>query len=257
MNHKDPHIDQLYQKGDKTQPPKAIDDAILAHAEQAHQSTRLGRLRPWLAAASVLFALPILWLMLEQPELQQVRQESLQPEPIPSAPVSNHSSKPDIKAKPAPSAEDRNAQDKLTEQGKITVTGSRIKRQDPELDMAGLEAPVTAEKKRAATKEANQEFSELKAEQEPLAEDSLQSAPAILPVNNPMQQIPKSISDLIERLKPEKLTETEQSLWQNLQQQIAHQQWQQSQKTLQQLKETHPEINFDPLQLKLKQLSSD
>lgn len=251
MNHKDPHIDQLYQKGDKTQPPKSIDDAILAHAEQAHQSTRLGRLRPWLAAASVLFALPILWLMLEQPELQQVRQESLQPEPIPSAPVSNHSPKPDIKAKPAPSAEDRNAQDK------ITVTGSRIKRHDPESDMAGLEAPVTAAKSRTATKDAQQEFSELTAEQEPLAEDSLQSAPAILPVNNQMQQIPKSISDLIGRIKPEKLTETEQSLWQNLQQQIAHQQWQQSQKTLQQLKETHPEINFDPLQLKLKQLSSD
>lgn len=251
MNHKDPHIDQLYQKGDKTQPPKSIDDAILAHAEQAHQSTRLGRLRPWLAVASVLFALPILWLMLEQPELQQARQESLQPEPIPSAPVSNQSPKPDVKSKPATSAEDRNAQDK------ITVTGSRIKRQESESDMAGLEAPITAAKSRAATKEAHQEFSELKAEQEPLAEDSLQSAPAILPVNNQLQQIPKSISDLIERIKPEKLTETEQTLWQDLEQQIAHQQWQKSQKTMQQLKETHPEINFDPLQLKLKRLSSD
>jgi|GEM_PF-2128458 len=259
MINKDPNIDKLYQDTDKAQPPKAIDDAIMARAQQAHQPTRLGRLRPWLAAASVLLAVPILWLMLEQPELQQARQESLQPEPVPSVPMSTDSAKPNAKAKT--SADTIDLQDSETDQDTITVTGSRLRHQEPESDAAGLEAPAPAEKKRATAKEVqqdNQAFSELKTEQEAMAEDNMASAPAsYVPLNTQMQQTAEAMTDLIARLKPEVLAETEQAMWQGLQQQINQQQWQQSLKTLQQLKQSHPDINFEPLNALLKNISTD
>lgn len=259
MNNKDNNLHQLYQSGDQAQPPKALDDAILARAEQAHQPTRLGRLRPWLAAASILFAIPILWLMLEQPELQQARQESLQPEPVPSAPMSVDSPKPDTK--PSPSADDLYSQDQLTEQGKITVTGSRIKRQDPESDTAGLAAPATAEKKRAATqnlKKETRELSDLTAEHEPSAEENMRSSPVTYaPLHTAKQNTSESIINLISQLKPTELTVREQVLWQNLQQQINHQQWQHSLKTLKQLKKSHPDINFEPLNALLNNVPTD
>jgi hypothetical protein len=261
MNHKDPNLHQLYQSGDQAQPPKSIDDAILARAEQAHQTTRLGRLRPWLAAASILFAVPILWLMLEQPELQQAREESLKPEPVPSAPMSVDRPKTDANAKSGPATDDIYSQDQLTEQGKITVTGSRIKRQDPESDATGLEAPSVAEKKPATSQQAKQEtqeLTELKAERDPSAEDNMHSSPAsYAPTSAEMQQSSESIVDLIEQLKPQEMSETEQALWQDLQRQIDLQQWQQSEQSLKHLTKHHPDIDFNDLKERIKQISKE
>ena len=106
MTHKDSNIDQLYQEGKKAHPPKSLDEVILAQAEQSNQPTRQGRQRPWLAAASVLFTVPFLWLILQQPEIQQARQESLQPKPAPSMPVTEDSVQPDVQARSDQSAED-------------------------------------------------------------------------------------------------------------------------------------------------------
>lgn len=260
MTHKDSNIDQLYQYGKKAQPPKDIDDAIMARAQQAHQPTRLGRLRPWLAAASILFAVPILWLMLGQPELQQARQESLQPVPVPSVPLSMDSAKPDTEAKPTPSAETDDPQDSEADQSKITASGARIRYQDPESETADLNAPAPAEKRNATAKQAqdNQVFSELKAEQEAVEDNLMDSTPAsYLSLNSEKQKTSESMEDLIEQLKPDKLTETELALWQSLEQQVKNQQWSEARQTLKQLKQQHPSLDISRLEDRLEYLLSE
>ncbi|GAA4810086.1 hypothetical protein GCM10011365_14990 [Marinicella pacifica] len=246
MTHKDSNIDQLYQEGNKAQPPKDIDDAIMARAQQANQPTRLGPLRPWLAAASILFAVPILWLMLGQPELQQARQESLQPVPVPSVPLSMDSAKPDTEAKPTPSAETDDPQDSEADQSKITASGARIRYQDPESETAGLNAPAPAEKRNAT------------AEQEAVEDNLMDSTPAsYLSLNSEKQKTSESMEDLIEQLKPDKLTETELALWQSLEQQVKNQQWSEARQTLKQLKQQHPSLDISRLEDRLEYLLSE
>lgn len=254
MTRKDPNIDQLYQEGNKAQPPKALDDAIRARAEQAHQPSRLARLRPWLAAASVLFAVPFLWLMLEQPELQQARQESLQPEPAPSVSVSADRAKPSTQAKTSPSADTIDPQDKVTDHGTITVTGSRIRRQDPESDTTGENTPAPAEKKRTDARE-EQVMTEFKAEHEADEDDLFGSTAASYATDNlQIKDTSASLADLIAQLKPDKLTKTEQAVWQDFQQHIKQQQWSESMKTLKQLKRNHSTVNWTVLEERIKQL---
>lgn len=263
MNHKDPNIDQLYQKGGKTQPPKSIDDAILAHAEQAHQSTRLGRLRPWLAVASVLFALPILWLMLEQPELQQSMQESLHPEPVPSISMS------DEKPQPQAAAPAADPQDQEPTQGAITVTGSRVRAQKQDSSTAALEAPVFMNEVAAPATSANEQKSaaedhklesikSVEAEADSNTEAVVMTAPtepaAIRKV--PFEAVPTVVTmvDLIKQIKPANLTEKKHRLWHELQQQLDKQQWQQAQQALEQLETAHPDIDFSDLSKHLEKL---
>lgn len=256
MTHKDSNIDQLYQEGNKAQPPKALDESILTQAEQSNQPTRQSRLRPWLAAASVLFTVPFLWLILQQPEIQQARQESLQPMPAPTIPVTEDSVQPDVQARSDQSAEDTEPQDTLTEHGKLTVTGSRIKRRDAESDTAGLQAPDTAEKRQAATKQS-QDFQKLKAEQEASAEDNMQSLPASYSSTETQSQEKAVLTELIKQLKPMNLSDSEQVLWQDFQRHIDKQQYAASLKSLQKLKKTHSAPDFTALEKQLKQLSKD
>ncbi|KAA3651969.1 MAG: hypothetical protein DWP95_00295 [Proteobacteria bacterium] len=262
MKNKDPNLHQLYQSGNKAQPPKNLDAAILAHAEQAFKPTRLGRMRPWLAAASVLLTVPILWLMLQQPELQLSRQESLPLDAMPSPAPATDNPKAMDEAQATESAELSDyldPQDLESEQGPITVTGSRIKHQNSKPDEVGIATSSAAEKKQSLPREAKRETSKpiaLKAEPEIFAEDSMSStAASYAPDNTQIQQTSATIAELIKHLKPKQLSETEQALWQDLQQQIENQQWHQCHETLKQLKQNHPALDFTGIDKRIEQLS--
>ncbi len=78
MNHADEDkiLNDLYQQANQEQPPKALDDVILQHAEQSlsnegrQVSTPITKnWQPWLAAASVVLVIPMIWLLTQNQEL--------------------------------------------------------------------------------------------------------------------------------------------------------------------------------------------
>ncbi len=267
MKNQDQQLNQLYQDEKKAQPPKSIDEAILARAEDANQKFQYRRLRPWLAAASILFAVPILWLMVQQPEMQQSINESLQPEPIPNSIQSSDSNNPSAAAQSyhevseSPTAMD--TQDRAIDFGKIAVTGSRVKRQDTESDNAGLTVP--SENKQTRSTPATEAKKQAPEPQIPepmpeFEEEIMNSLPVpYSPLSTQTQKISATISipDLIKHLKPRNLTATQQELWRKLQQQLDKQQWQQSLKTLDKLEINHPDIDFSILSEYLERLTTD
>ncbi len=80
MNQQDQHklLNNLYQKGNQEQPPAALDELILKQAQQSNQMENTSRelnkknnWQPWLAAASVVLAIPMIWLLTQNQELSQ------------------------------------------------------------------------------------------------------------------------------------------------------------------------------------------
>lgn len=152
------------------QPPKALDDIILNHAKASHSQnepvTKKRDWKPWLAAASVVLALPLLWILTQNQELTKV------PEPFPAPQVEQ---KPSVEIQGVIAESEAvmsdtdyhgDEQDQLEEQGKITVTGSRIMRapepdaaqEEPAAYLDVFEESVEAESKRSITgKEINYE----------------------------------------------------------------------------------------------------
>jgi len=93
-NHKEDKIwRKLYQQSKNEQPPKAIDDLILQHAKAEitkNKSFSRNKWRPWLAAASVVLVLPLIWLLTQNNELidtEALDTPMLAPKPIQAAPV--------------------------------------------------------------------------------------------------------------------------------------------------------------------------
>ncbi len=95
MNHTDEDkiLNDLYQQANQEQPPKALDDVILQHAEQSlsnegqQVSTHTAKnWRPWLAAASVVMVLPLIWLLTQNQELTSDlgQIQTIEPKPRPS-----------------------------------------------------------------------------------------------------------------------------------------------------------------------------
>ena len=79
MNNQDEDkiLNDLYQQANQELPPAALDDLILKQAQQAKQidskasSTIKTHWRPWLAAASVVLVIPMIWLLTQNPQLSQ------------------------------------------------------------------------------------------------------------------------------------------------------------------------------------------
>lgn len=125
MNDQD--LNDIYKNQTGEEPPKALDDAIL-NAAKASLPQKSNNRSMWMAAASVALVVPLLlWLTLNVEPTSIQKAEDYFPQ---------ESSQPKKEAAPKPQAapllektqdEWADPQD-LEEQGKITVTGSRIKR---------------------------------------------------------------------------------------------------------------------------------
>jgi hypothetical protein len=150
MNNQDEDkiINDLYQQGNQEQPPKALDDLILKHAEHStHQSQQPAAVksknnwRPWLAAASVVLVMPLIWLLTQNQELSQdfgqtQSLESKSKEQLETAPsIDNAFADDDIEAY------ETDDQD-FEEQGKITVTGARMRQEPAAAPMPALEEVI-------------------------------------------------------------------------------------------------------------------
>lgn len=148
-------LNDLYHQGHDEEPPKAIDALILQQAKQSNQpSHKHNNWRPWLAAASVVLVMPIIWLLVQNEQLMEQATtvptiESNEPKP---AKVARKEAKPQVAEEymMAPAESERPANEPAApavdmgadtidlqdteDQGKITVTGSRIKREDLETE---------------------------------------------------------------------------------------------------------------------------
>jgi hypothetical protein len=130
MNNKDEDqiLSDLYQQGNQEQPPKALDDLILKQAQQSQLATSKSKhsWRPWLAAASVVLVLPMIWLLTQQQQLSS-ELKPIQPPTSQAAETLNAAPKAE-EAFAADADMEAEAMDHdQAEYGKITVTGSRLK----------------------------------------------------------------------------------------------------------------------------------
>jgi len=76
MNQQDNNkiLNDLYQKANHELPPKALDDVILKQAQQSNNQTvstkqTKKKWHPWLVAASVVLATPMIWLLTQNQQL--------------------------------------------------------------------------------------------------------------------------------------------------------------------------------------------
>ncbi len=90
-------INDLYQQGNQEQPPKALDDLILKHAQQsqhtASNAVKGRQWRPWLAAASVVLVLPLIWLLTQNQQLHETTETMGQSIGNDTAPVKSEAPK--------------------------------------------------------------------------------------------------------------------------------------------------------------------
>jgi len=253
MSHKDPQLDQLYQDNDKKQPPQSVDAAILAHANQDKRS-QLSRLRPWLAAASVLFTIPVLWLMLQQPELQQASRESVQPEPTPYIIEPADRVKAETKDE---SGSDDLASFKESDQDTITVTGSRLKRQTTASDKTGIVAEMEQADGQLAPKKAEEKTIANRSRPEPPESAPLKPVPDSLRQAKAIQfnqALLLELADTVKETKPDQLSSLQAKQWTQFEHDIDQQQWSQAQKSLKQIQQSHPNLDVTDLEGLLKQL---
>lgn len=258
MSHKDPQLDELYQDNDKKQPPQSVDATILTHANKDKRS-QLSRLRPWLAAASVLFTIPVLWLMLQQPELQQTSLESVQPEPMPyiiepadrvQAETKGESGSDDLASfKESPIQE--------SDQDTITVSGSRLKRQTTASDKTGIVAEMEQADGQLALKKAKEKTIANRSRPEPPESTPLQPPPDSLRQAKALQfnqALLLELADTVKETKPEQLSSLQAKQWTQFEHDIDQQQWSQAQKSLKQIQQSHPNLDVTGLEGLLKQL---
>ncbi len=100
MKHKDDQqLNDLYKNANQDQPSKQLDDLILQHAMQSEPSARYTKRRwqPWFAAASVLLAVPMIWLLTQN---QQLVEQNYNSDPNPTE-VSHPTPQPEPPAMPA------------------------------------------------------------------------------------------------------------------------------------------------------------
>jgi hypothetical protein len=72
MTHSDDDkiLKELYQQGNKDEPSAALDQLILQQAKQSHLGPQnKPKWRPWLAAASVILVMPMIWLLVQNEQL--------------------------------------------------------------------------------------------------------------------------------------------------------------------------------------------
>jgi len=62
-------LNQMYQAANQEQPPEALDELILKHAQSTQRPTKTKSWQPWLAAASVVLVIPMIWLLTQNQQL--------------------------------------------------------------------------------------------------------------------------------------------------------------------------------------------
>ena len=150
MNNKDEDqiLNDLYHQGNQEQPPKALDDLILKQAQQSQLATSKSKYnwRPWLAAASVVLVLPMIWLLTQQ---QQLRPE-LKPIQAPTN-QATETLNPAPKAEEAFAADAVMEADEAMEDNQITVTGSRIQAEPAAAPMVDYQDLIERQGQRSIT----------------------------------------------------------------------------------------------------------
>lgn len=140
----DKEIIQLYQQGNDELPPKALDDAILAHASDAISKEQPVIIKPnrwWhysgIAAAMVAIAVFVPWQYYQEPDFESELKsvESIDKPAIPQA-------KKIAKREQQVEMMELLADDVQLE--KIEVTGSRVERVAPEQKARSVPAPPSA-----------------------------------------------------------------------------------------------------------------
>ncbi len=152
-NDDDKVLNEIYRSGNKDQPPEQLDQIILQHAQHSHATkSKLRSWRPWLAAASIVLVMPIIWLLVQneklldqaapnaqltqpqkpKPAKELSKQEfHSEPEPVLEEALMAPAESNQPAAPAADMAVEADDLQNMEEQGKIAVTGSRFKREDP------------------------------------------------------------------------------------------------------------------------------
>lgn len=119
-------LNNLYQQGHHDEPPTEIDELIMQHAKQSHQSSQNRKnWRPWLAAASVVLVMPVIWLLVQNEQLME------QATPVPTIEAD--------KPKPAKMAR-KEAKPQVAEEIMMAPTQSERQTYDPAAPVAGMAA---------------------------------------------------------------------------------------------------------------------
>jgi hypothetical protein len=154
-------IHELYNKGDRDIPPGSIDNIILNRAKSSCQiPASRNKWRPWLAAASVVFAIPMIWYITQNNELIEYQTpipSVVAPKTIEQAPdlteeamPANEVAKP-VASKPyaAPAIVDMVAQeqDGATEAEKSSENGNLINQSSLEANRQLLKNELKAKKR--------------------------------------------------------------------------------------------------------------
>ncbi|WP_100915599.1 hypothetical protein [Pseudoalteromonas spongiae] len=140
----DEEIIKLFQQGNDELPPKALDDAILAHASDAISKEQPVIIKPnrwWhysgIAAAMVAIAVFAPWQYYQEPDFES-ELKSVESVDKPALPQANKSAK----REPQVEMMELLADDVQLE--KIEVTGSRVERAAPEQKARSVPAPPPA-----------------------------------------------------------------------------------------------------------------
>lgn len=177
--HKDKVLNDLYQQANQEQPPAALDEIILKQAKQAQSGLNKSTAnksknnwRPWLAAASVVLVLPLIWFLTQNqaimPEFDSA-QSIEAPKPSAKQPSTKPGTQQETNINEA-FADDLNMesaaenellemdQDGQEDQGRITVTGSRARTEPAPAPMLDLEDKLEQQTQRSISgKPINQE----------------------------------------------------------------------------------------------------
>ncbi len=70
MNSDEKLLDDLYRQSPQDEPPASLDQQILAQAQASNPINKPNR-TPWLAAASVVMVVPLIWFLTQNPELTE------------------------------------------------------------------------------------------------------------------------------------------------------------------------------------------
>lgn len=225
MNHTedDKILKKLYQQSQQQLPPESLDDLILQQASQSHHREKRGRnWRPWLAAASVVLVVPLIWVMTQSPNML----ETTDSRPTINLPQPNNQS---TAAKPAPMAAD------------ATPPAA-----EPEPPVKAAEVPVTT----------MPEASTMADEQAPQA-NRIQVTGSRLRTDPALAQKQLLIEQLTggkRTFNPEKLNPDLALLYKQFEQHLKSGQLELAEEILDEMYDAYPEYDFEPLWLKLEAL---
>lgn len=140
-NDEDKLLTDLYRQANQEQPPVALDDLILKHAQQSNQKKTdiqsKSSWRLWVAAASVVLVIPMIWLLTQNQQLSEdmgplTSSDAHPKKTMDATPKAEPSMADDAGMVDKPSRQPARTEKDTEREEKLTVTGSRIVQSDPE-----------------------------------------------------------------------------------------------------------------------------